>query len=101
MDLQLQNLLNKYTSFDNLIQAINTFASSQSYIIVKRGTIVSNKRVLRKIILMYDWSKEYNTENWYKRETTTRKIDCLFDLLAVLKANRWIFRLRNSSHIKL
>ena len=46
MYLQLYDLLDKYTSFDNLIQAINTFVSLQCYAVVNKNPKLSNKRVL-------------------------------------------------------
>ena len=54
MDLQPPDLSDKYASIDNLIQAINTFASLQGYVVVKRRTKVSKKGVLRKAVLMCD-----------------------------------------------
>ena len=85
MDLQPPNFPDKYASLDNLIQAINTFASSQGYAVVKRRTKVSKKGVLRKGVLMCNQSKEYHTESWSKRETASRKTGCPFDALAVLE----------------
>ena len=55
---------------------------------VKRRTKVNKKRVLRKAILMYDRSKGYYSENWSKRETSSQKTNCLFNVLAVLEADR-------------
>lgn len=47
---------------------------------------------------MCDRSKEQITENWCKRDTTTRKTDCPFDAVALLEADGWTFRLRNGNH---
>lgn len=41
IDLQLFDFLNKYTFFNNSIQAINIFAFSQGYIMVKKKIKVS------------------------------------------------------------
>ena len=59
---------------------------------------MSKKGVLRKAVLIYNWSKEYHTKSWNKREIAIRKTDCLFDVLAVLQTNRWTFRLCDGSH---
>ena len=44
MDLQLFDLLNKYAFFDNLIQAINTLASLQGFVIVIKKDIKVRKK---------------------------------------------------------
>lgn len=98
MDLQSSDFPNKYSFFNNLIQAINTFASLQGYGIVKKRTKVSKKRVLKKAILIYNQSKKYHTRNWYKKETIIRKIDCFFDALIILKIDKQIFWLCNISY---
>ena len=54
MDLQPPNFPDKYAYLDNLIQAMNTFASSQSYAVVKKRTKQSKKGVLRKAVIMCD-----------------------------------------------
>lgn len=43
-------------------------------------------------------SKEHITENWCKRDTITRKTDCLFDTIALLEADGWTFCSQNSNH---
>ncbi len=63
MDLQLPNLSDNYASLDVLLQAVNTFASSQSYAVVKRRTKVSKKGILRKAVLICDRNKEYYTKS--------------------------------------
>ena len=68
MNLQPSDLLNNYSFLDNLIQAINTFASSQDYVVVKKKTKVNKKKVLKKVVLMYDWSKKYFTKSYNKIE---------------------------------
>ena len=46
---------------------------------------MNKKKVLKKAILIYDWSKKYYLGNWYKREISTWKTNCLFNTLAVLE----------------
>lgn len=65
---------------------------------VKRKTKVSKKGILRKVVLICNRNKEYHSENWSKRNISTRKTDCLFDDLAILKTNEWIFWLYNGDH---
>ena len=88
MDLQPPDLSDKYVSLDNLLQAINNFASSQGYAVVKRRTKLSKKRVLIKAVLKCNWNKEYHSKNWSKREISSWKTNCPFDALAVLEADR-------------
>lgn len=76
--------MDKYVSFDNLLQAINSFASSEGYVVVNRRTKVSEKRVLRKAILLCDWNKEYHSENWSIKEISSWKTDCVFNAFLVL-----------------
>ena len=54
IDFQSPDLLNKYICFDNLIQTINIFASSQDYAVIEKKIKVSKKRILWKTILMYN-----------------------------------------------
>ena len=68
MNLQPSDLLNNYSFLDNLIQAVNTFASLQDYVVVKKKTKVNKKKVLKKVVLMYDWSKKYFTKSYNKIE---------------------------------
>ena len=63
MDLQPPDLSENYASLDALLQAVNTFASSQGYAVVKRRTKVSKKGVLRKAVLMCDRNEEYHTKS--------------------------------------
>lgn len=98
IDLQPFDFLDKYAFFNNLFQAINILAYSQSFVIVKKGIKASKKKVLRKTILICNWSKEYHLENCFKRNISTRKTNCLFDSLPMLEADGCIFWLRNSRH---
>lgn len=60
MEPQPPNLLNRfYLFFNKLIIALNTFASLQRYVIIKKRTKTSKKGVFRKTILMCDRGKEY------------------------------------------
>ena len=65
---------------------------------MKRRTKVSKKGVLRKAVLMCDRGKEHIDENGGKRNTTSRKTNCLFDAIAILEEEGWSYRLRNGDH---
>lgn len=87
MKTQPFNLLNHYTSFNILFQAINIFAYSQDYAVVKNRIKVSKKGVLRKAVLMCDQNKKYHTKSWNKRETATQKTDYPFNTLVILEVD--------------
>lgn len=63
MELLPLELEDTYPSLNDMNQAINFFASSQGYAVVKRRTKTSKKGVLRKAVLMCDCSKEHVIEN--------------------------------------
>lgn len=99
MELQPPDLLDRfYPSLDELVTALNAFASLQGYAIVKRRTNTSKKGVLRKAVLMCDRGKEHIDKNGSKRDTTSRKTDCPFDAIAILEQEEWSYRLRNGDH---
>lgn len=50
MDFQSHDLSDKYISFDDLLSIINNSTSSHSYIIIKKKTKVSKKKVLKKTV---------------------------------------------------
>ncbi len=85
-----------YFSLDKLIKALNIFASLQGYAIVKRCTKVSKKKAFCKAVLMFDRSKEHIDENEGKKNTTSRKTNCLFDATAILEEEKWSYQLRNN-----
>ncbi len=99
MELQPSNLLNRfYPSLDELIIALNAFASLQGYAIVKRRTKTSKKGVLRKAVLMCDRGKEHIDKSRGKRDTSSRKTNCPFDMIAVLEEEGWTYRVRDGDH---
>lgn len=99
MELQPLNLLNGfYPSLDELIIALNTFASLQGYAVVKRRTKTSKKGVLQKALLMCDRGKEHIDKSRGKRDTSSRKTNCPFDMIAVLEEEGWTYRVRDGDH---
>ena len=65
---------------------------------MKRRTKVSKKRVLRKAVLMCDRDKKHIDENGGKKDTTSRKTNCSFDAITILKKEKWSYRLRNGDY---
>ncbi len=91
MELQPLILLQtSYATLEELISAVNVFAATQGYAVVKKRTKKSKKSVLQKVILMCDRSKAYVDEKRFARDTTSRKCDCLFDAVALTKDNVWV-----------
>lgn len=91
MELLPPQLEDGYPSLDDIMQTINSFASSQGYAVVKRRTKTNKRGVVRKAVLMCDRSKVHATEHWRKRDTSTRKTDCPFDAVAVIQDGEWRF----------
>lgn len=85
MELLLPQLEDRYFSLDNIMQAINFFASLQGYTIMKKHTKTSKKGIVYKVVLMYNYNKVYITEYWYKRDTSTCKTDYLFDAIVIIQ----------------
>ncbi len=98
MELLPSQLEDGYPSLDDIMQAINSFAFLQGYAIVKRRTKTSKKEIVRKVVLMCDHSKVYTTEHWCKRDTSTRKTNCPFDVVAIIQDGKWRFSIRNGNH---
>ncbi len=93
MELQPFILLQAfYATLEELILAVNVFIVTQSYAVVKRRTKKSKKGVLQKAVLMCDRSKAHVDEGRFARDTTSRKYDCLFDVVALIKDNVWVLR---------
>ncbi len=76
-----------YTTLKKLISAINIFATLQGYAIVKRRTKKSKKRVLRKAVLICNRNKIHIDERKFAIDITSRKSDCLFDMVVLIKDN--------------
>ncbi len=99
MELQLPHLLERfYPCLDELVKAFNIFASLHGYAIVKKHTKVSKKEVLLKAVLMGNRGKEPVDKNESKRDTTSKKTNCLFITIAILEEEGWRYRLCNSNH---
>ncbi len=83
---------------EELLSAVNVYASTQGYAVVKRRTKKSKKGVLRKAVIMCDRSKVHMDEGRFKRDTSSRKCDCPFDAVATLETGRCVFCIRDASH---
>ncbi len=81
------NLTESYPTLDDLVTAINEFAGSQEYAVVKKRTKVSKKGVLRKAVLRCDKDEKHEYERFGKRETSSRRCECPFEAVATLKSD--------------
>ncbi len=63
MSLLSPNLLDLYPTLDDLITAINEFADSQEYVVVKKRIKINKKIVLRKAILRCDKDEKHKYES--------------------------------------
>lgn len=61
-------------------------------------TKVSKKRVLKKAVLLYNWSKKYYIKSWKKRKIATQKTDYLFDTLAISQTDKQTLQLYDKSY---
>ncbi len=87
-----------YATLEELISAVNVFATTKGYAVVKKRTKKSKKGVLQKAVLIFDRSKAYVDEGRFARDTTSRKCDCPFDAVALNEDNVWVLRVREAGH---
>jgi hypothetical protein len=86
MSLLSSNLFDFYLTLDDLITAINEFVDSQEYVVVKKRIKINKKKELRKAIFRCDKSEKHKYERFEKRETFSRRCECSFEVIAILKA---------------
>ncbi|CAG8458404.1 9522_t:CDS:2 [Cetraspora pellucida] len=87
-----------YESAIELFQSAQTFANSQGYVLVKKRTRKDHHGNLKNMILRCDRGGVYNSSKIHQRQTSTRLIDCPFELYAARCDNLWYIRVRDSSH---
>ena len=87
-----------YAILEELISAVNIFAATQGYSVIKRQTKKRKNGVLGKVVLIYDRSKAYVDEERFARDTTSRKYDCPFNAVALTEDNLWVLRVREAGH---
>lgn len=89
-----------FFDLDSLIKAVNEFASSQGYAVVKRRTKVSKKGVLRKAHLICDRGRKYEVRGYGKRQgNTSIRTECEFEAIALLKLDdMWYLTVKKPTH---
>ncbi len=64
MSLLSSNLFDLYSTLDDFISAVNEFAGSQEYVVVKKRIKINKKEVLRKTILRCDTDEKHKYERF-------------------------------------
>ncbi len=81
-----------YATLEELISAVNVFAATQGYAVVKKRTKKSKKDLLRKAVLMCDGSKAHVDEGRFARDIISCKCDWPFDTVVLTDNNVWVLR---------
>lgn len=76
-----------YITLEELVSAVNVFAATQSYTVLKRWNKKYKKEVLQKAVLICDRIKVHVNKGRFARDTTFRKYDCPFDAVAQIEDN--------------
>jgi hypothetical protein len=84
-NLLSSNLFDFYFILDDLVAAINEFADSQEYVVIKKRTKISKKKVSQKATLRCDKNEKHKYENFEKRQTFNRQCECSFEIVIILK----------------
>lgn len=90
MDLQSLFIIDTYFSHDELIDALNAFADSQGYAVVKQQTKKSLK--INEIVKIYfccdrDGKSKDIEQDRKRKHIVNRLIKCLFSCFALNKVN--------------
>ncbi|CAG8796036.1 10373_t:CDS:2 [Cetraspora pellucida] len=86
-----------YNSADELLQSVQSFANSQGCALVKKRTRKNHCGKLKNMLLHCDWGGTYSTEAQH-RQTSSRLIDCPFELYASLCDGLWYLEVHNLEH---
>ncbi len=78
MSLLFSNLLDFYSTLDDLVTAINEFVDFQEYVVVKKRIKINKKEMLRKTILKCDKDEKHKYKRFEKRETFSQQCECFF-----------------------
>ncbi|CAG8747078.1 13358_t:CDS:1 [Cetraspora pellucida] len=92
-----------HNSIDKLFQNAQRFANSQGYVLVKKRTRKDNRSKLKNMLIHCDRGGVYNNfsgfaEETHNRKTSTRLIDCSFELYATRRNGLWHLEIRNATH---
>jgi hypothetical protein len=67
--------------------AVNEFVEDQEYVVVKKRTKNSKKDVLKKVVLRCDRDENSKSQEFGKRETSTRACECLFEAVVTFNSD--------------
>jgi hypothetical protein len=86
MKLLSSNFFHIFFTLNDLITAVNEFADDQDYVVVKKRIKNNKKEVLRKVVLRCDRDENLKSQEFEKRETSTRACDCSFEVVVTLES---------------
>ncbi len=85
-ELLFSNLFNSFLTLDETIIAVNQFADTQEYAVIKKRTKINKKEVIRKITFICDKDEKMKSQKFEKRKTSTRACECSFETMIILKS---------------
>jgi hypothetical protein len=98
MKLLSSDLSDSYSTLDALVLAVNVFADSQEYALVKKRIKINKKRIIRKVIFRCDKREDSKSQEFEKRNTSSRSCLCLFEIINTFQTQKWMLRVKTSSH---
>jgi hypothetical protein len=84
MKLLSLDIIDVYSTLDELIVAINQHASKQEYAVIKKRTKKNKKEILKKAMLRCDKDEIAKSQEFDKRKTSTRLCECSFETIITL-----------------
>lgn len=51
---------------------------------MKKRIKISKKRIMCKVVLIYNYNKVYAIEHWYKKDISICKIDYFFNVVVII-----------------
>jgi hypothetical protein len=81
MKLLSLDLLDVYFTLDALILAVNIFVDSQDYALIKKRIKINKKKVIRKVMFRCDKEKNLKSQEFEKRDTSSRFCLCSFEVI--------------------
>lgn len=87
-----------FPTLDDVFTAINSFAGSQGYAMVKKRTTKNKEGVLQTVTFKCDKGGHYESRAHGKRKSAMRSCKCPFQAITRLEDDGWRFRVKNPSH---
>lgn len=81
MKLLSLDLFDSYLTLDALYLAVNAFADSQDYALVKKRIKINKKEFIRKMIFRCDKRKNFKFQEFEKRDISSRSYLCSFEVI--------------------